>query len=244
MDDHNMSEHLGLQLAEQILHDRPVAYHPMIAKITGSVTAAIFLSQILYWTGKGARSDGYIWKTRKDMEEETGLSRREQETARRKLRELGILLEKRCGIPAKMHYRVDFDRFADVAAEYHQWQCRLAENANLHCTKPPNYNGEKRQTITESTIENISENTKSDERKDFRRAARDIYYDVFGFYPSSEQCSVIREHVHDPVLWRKIITGWAVRGYDPKNVLRMVALYEKGYIPERPPADDPSDFQC
>ena len=60
-----------------LLHDRPVAYHPALVKVAGSVTAALFLSQLLYWHGKGSDPE-WIYKTQADMEEETGLSRREE----------------------------------------------------------------------------------------------------------------------------------------------------------------------
>ena len=41
----------------ELLGDRPVAYHPMLAKRLGSVKAALFLSQLLYWHGKGRHGD-------------------------------------------------------------------------------------------------------------------------------------------------------------------------------------------
>jgi hypothetical protein len=58
------------------------------------VTAALF-RQMTYWTNR-SDDDGWVYKTQEEWEEETGLSRYEQR-ARKKLRSIGVLLEKRKG---------------------------------------------------------------------------------------------------------------------------------------------------
>ena len=84
---------------ETILTDRPIAYHAVLAKAVGSANAGIFLSQLLYWTPRAHDKDGWIYKTQQDIYEETALTRREQETARRRLRTAKVLEEKRAGVP-------------------------------------------------------------------------------------------------------------------------------------------------
>lgn len=103
-----------------ILADKPVAYHPDLARIFGGVKSAVLLCQLLYWTGKGAREDGFIWKTQVDITQETGLSRSEQETARHHLLEAGVLEEKLAGIPAKLHYRLDIGKLQERVQEYYE----------------------------------------------------------------------------------------------------------------------------
>lgn len=138
-----------------LLSDKPVAYHPDIARIVGSVKAAIFLSQLLYWTGKEKRSDGFIWKTRAEMEEETALSRGEQEGARKKLKALGVLEEKRAGIPAKLHYRINVARLTQLIDEYYSKQASNVQSSGKQdCAKVANCDAAKAQSITESTTEN------------------------------------------------------------------------------------------
>ena len=95
----------------ELLGDRPVAYHPMLAKRLGSVKAALFLSQLLYWHGKGRHGD-WTWKTFADFYDETGLSRKEQDTARALLRKKGLLDEKRAGPKGVRHFRVNLDALA------------------------------------------------------------------------------------------------------------------------------------
>ena len=56
--------------------------------------------------------DGWFWKTAAEWQRETGLSRREQDSARRILRALGLLEEQRRGMPARRWFRLDLAAFA------------------------------------------------------------------------------------------------------------------------------------
>lgn len=87
--------------------DLPVTFHRCLVPITGGVTAALMLSQAI-WTAQTTEgnSDGWFAKSRDEWTEETGLSRWEQETARRALRMAGFLEERRIGVPAKLWFRV------------------------------------------------------------------------------------------------------------------------------------------
>ena len=88
-----------------------VAFYPRLADLTGSVTTALLLGQCLYWTRSVLRQqperNGWFWKTSAEWRRETGLSRREQDSARRRLRMLGLLGEERRGMPAKRWFRLD-----------------------------------------------------------------------------------------------------------------------------------------
>lgn len=93
--------------AIQIL-DRPIAFHRCFVGITKSVAAALMLSQAIYWTNRiKDNRDGWFWKTAEEWEEETGLTRREQEAARRTLRASGFWEEVKRGVPCRLFFRVD-----------------------------------------------------------------------------------------------------------------------------------------
>ncbi len=97
---------LSPELLLQIL-DLPVSFHRCLVPITGSVTAALLLSQAICTAQEGdPGSNGWFTKSQEEWTEETGLSRCEQETARRILREAGFIEERRSGMPAKLWYRV------------------------------------------------------------------------------------------------------------------------------------------
>ena len=103
---------------QQLLTDRPVAYHPVLADLVGSVTGAVFLSQLMYWAPRTTRPDGFIYKTRDEIYQETALTRYEQEGARKALRGVGVITEKLMGVPAVMHYRVDWQCIATLLRDY------------------------------------------------------------------------------------------------------------------------------
>lgn len=97
---------------------RPIAYYPVFSIATGSNNAGVLLSQFMYWEGKQKNVDGWIYKKQKDITSETGLTRYEQETARKKLKGLKILEEKRVGVPATMHFRFNWDVLHDLVMEF------------------------------------------------------------------------------------------------------------------------------
>jgi hypothetical protein len=87
--------------------DLPVSFHRCLVPITGGVTAALMLSQAISTTQTLEHAaSGWFARSQDQWTEETGLSRWEQETARRALRSAGFLEERRNGMPAKLWYRV------------------------------------------------------------------------------------------------------------------------------------------
>lgn len=93
--------------------DRPVAFHPAFRRATRSTVAAIMLSQALYWTNRLSEDrNGWFYKTIAEWESETALSRAEQETARRVLKGLNILEEKRVGLDATVWFHFDWEVLA------------------------------------------------------------------------------------------------------------------------------------
>ncbi len=102
------------------LLDRPIAYNPAFAnlrsgKVKSGPVAAVFLSQIVYWHNR--MDGGWLYKTQADIASETALTRDEQETARKRLVALGVLEERRRGVPATMHYRINTERLEALLLE-------------------------------------------------------------------------------------------------------------------------------
>lgn len=97
---------------------RVVQFYPALRPLLGSASAVLFFGQALYWSDKTDNDSGWFWKTEEQWEEETSLSRREQETARRLLRQAGVLLEEFRGIPRKLWFRLDLERFEQLAETY------------------------------------------------------------------------------------------------------------------------------
>jgi hypothetical protein len=85
----------------------PIAFHRCLVPIAGSVNGALMLSQAIYWTARTKDTQGWFYKSQKDWEDETALSRSEQEIARKLLRGTGFWQEKLRGVPATLYFRVD-----------------------------------------------------------------------------------------------------------------------------------------
>ena len=87
--------------------DTPITFHRCLVPVTGGVHAALLLSHAI-WTTQSldAAADGWFLKSQEEWAEETGLSRWEQETARRALRSAGLMEERRIGLPARLWFRV------------------------------------------------------------------------------------------------------------------------------------------
>ncbi|MFS2113390.1 hypothetical protein [Herbaspirillum frisingense] len=123
-----MSEALISRLLAELLGNREIiAYPPAIARAIGCAEATLFLAQGLHWQSKIGQ-DAWFYKLRdaertasgvmlppsgpdkQSWEWEVGLSRAKQESARKKLKALGLLEEKLSGVPAKLYYRIPLER--------------------------------------------------------------------------------------------------------------------------------------
>lgn len=107
---------------------RVIAYRPNLARLFGGVIAEIFFEQIFYWQDKSDSELG-VYKTQEELEIETGLSRKEQETARKLLREKGVLIETHKRLEHRMYYKIDCEKLDELLAI-------LANDTNEHSRMP------------------------------------------------------------------------------------------------------------
>lgn len=107
-----------MELVLKAMFQRVVAYTPIVAKATRSVKLTILWNQIHYWSDKTTDPEGWIYKSQEEIFEETGLSRKETDTARALGKKLGVMESIVRGTPPTVHYRVDIDRMIELIAEY------------------------------------------------------------------------------------------------------------------------------
>ena len=96
---------------------RTIAVYKSLVDVTGSIKAAVFLSQLIYWTRHGVsviERDGWLFKSIAQMEEETGLNKREQGTCKQKLLERNLIETRRFGFGARLEMRVNLPTLADA----------------------------------------------------------------------------------------------------------------------------------
>ena len=90
----------------QSLLDPPIDFHRSFVRLGIGITGAAMLSQAIYWSKRAQDPEGWFQKSIEEWEEETGLTRREQETARQNLK--GILDTELRGLPAKLTFRINW----------------------------------------------------------------------------------------------------------------------------------------
>jgi hypothetical protein len=95
----------------------PILFNRVLGEITGSATAGLFLSQLLFWWDKGA-TNGWIYKTIKDVQLETCLKRSEQDRAIRAWKALGVLKVKLRSIPRKRFFQIDVHVLGTLIVEH------------------------------------------------------------------------------------------------------------------------------
>ncbi|UBQ44615.1 hypothetical protein [Comamonas thiooxydans] len=86
--------------------DRPIVVHRVLVDLGVGITGAVLLSQALYWTQRTTDRAGWFYKTIDEWQEETGLTRAEQKTARARLETAGLMREELRGVPARMYFQV------------------------------------------------------------------------------------------------------------------------------------------
>lgn len=159
------------------MNERPIAFNRHYVSLGCGITGALMLSQMVYWT-KYASNNGWFYKTSTEWEQETGMTRREQETARKNLVKLKFIQEELKGVPGRLHFRVEKENLYQALINLHQVseenqctnppnliaqirQSSLHDTAKPRCTNPPNSDGGIRQSNTENTHESTQESITS-----------------------------------------------------------------------------------
>ena len=107
----------ALKVLRLVLGSPGVSYHPSLARALGSVPAAVMLSQGFSFQESSSLCDlnddgcAIFSKTMDDWYEATGVNIDAQQTAREVLRGTCFWFEQLRGFPAKMYYRIDFEKF-------------------------------------------------------------------------------------------------------------------------------------
>jgi hypothetical protein len=133
---HQQQAQTHRQKIKDMLPNRVVGYSPDLARIVGGATVGLFLSQLLFLSDKGANPEGWVYKSEQEMGKETGLTKREQQTARRKLLSLGVIAIMRGGWKNTYHFKVIWEKLYQVIAGIQQTQNVSTEKSESVQTVP------------------------------------------------------------------------------------------------------------
>lgn len=129
----------------------PVIY----IEITEDYPSAALLNQMIYWSDRSSRKDGYFYKSYNDWYEELHLTEYQVRRATKKLKSFGFVdtaLKKANGAPT-LHYKVD-------TKEVSEWILKKLKNGNLRNLRMDSE--ETQESLTEITTENTTETTTKD----------------------------------------------------------------------------------
>lgn len=100
----------------------PIAFYPRLIQLTGSVSAALFLSQCLYWTDRTSDKAGWFWKRRDEWQTELNLKFDAQLRVRTVLTFLKILEEKYNPRTQIMSFRLNIEHLCYLLQ--HDYICK------------------------------------------------------------------------------------------------------------------------
>jgi hypothetical protein len=141
---HQQQAQTHRQKVKDMLPNRVVGYSPDLARIVGGATIGLFLNQLLFLSDKGHNPEGWVYKSEQEMGKETGLTKREQQTARRKLLSLGVITIMRGGWKNTYHFKVLWEKLYQVIAGSQQTQNVATEK------------DERAQTVPTEPVQNVA----------------------------------------------------------------------------------------
>ena len=98
------------------LNQQPIAVYPIYIDITGSLTAGVLLSQLLYWDSKMKGNEFY--KNDSELMQETRLTQSEFKTAKKMISQLSFMHIERKGTQFRTYYAVDHDELLVVLRRF------------------------------------------------------------------------------------------------------------------------------
>ncbi|PTH68883.1 replication protein [Staphylococcus agnetis] len=126
----------------------PVVY----IQITEDYPSAALLNQMIYWSDRTNRKDGYFYKSYNEWFDELHLTEYQVRRATKKLKSFGFVetaLKKANGAPT-LHYKVD-------TKEVSEWILKKLQNGNLRNLRMDSE--ETKESLTEITTETTTETT-------------------------------------------------------------------------------------
>lgn len=222
------------------LLDRPIAYHRVFVELTHSVKAAVMLSQAVYWQKRAKQKDGWWYKTAEEWEEETGLSRHEQDTARKQCEK--YLKSDLRDVPARLYWKIDESALsADLIAI--SGQSSLPESGKLDSRKQTNIN-RNAETTTETTTETTEREAPppAPPQYDFEnmtvQEARKVptlrmFKKATGIFPGDILWQFVHNFITENQLTEKQIREtaviWSARGWNRYNVQGILERARDGW---------------
>lgn len=134
-------------------HENVIAVPKVLVDLTGDWGLAAMLNQLIYWSDKSQRADGYVYRSAKDWEDELAVS----EYTVRKFKQLPYIKAKvlRANSAPTTHYKLDIELMIKMIQDLNPVQPELpiCRNQRNDSSKSTIRSGEINETLTEITTE-------------------------------------------------------------------------------------------
>ncbi len=144
------------QIEIPVATDRLISYPRSFVTITGNVSSAILLGQLLRLSKSSTETHGWVSKSLLEWQEITGMGRSEQNAARKSLLKIDVMEENVRGVPATLCFRLKHDELAKLLPEANQY----AENLSCNQVCSPEWGAEG---VADSHANQFAENNKPSE---------------------------------------------------------------------------------
>lgn len=107
-----------MKLTQMLATRNYIIVNKPLAKLLG-INASIMLGELCseyeYWKNQGKLEEGeYFFSTTSNIEENTTLTRKLQDTAIKKLKEIDLIDTKLMGLPAKRYFRINQEKLENL----------------------------------------------------------------------------------------------------------------------------------
>ena len=163
--------------------ERPIAFYPQLSRVLGGIEEAIFVQQLYYWSDKGRDNKGWIYKTKKEWEEETTLTSKMQDRVRKNLVNIGILITelKSVGNKPILHYKLDIAMIQKVIMQYDErYDCNDTKG-NI-----PSYTENTSEITTDIAVQAPQQKIDVDKYIDLFKAVNPAFARLFKMPPQRE----------------------------------------------------------
>ena len=117
--------HKEIDELEDIMHGTAGRYFVKMylnqVKIFGGIKEALLFERLFRWAKRGKDPDGWVYKTKEELEEETTMPTRTQDRVRKNLVELGVIevtnKKPEGHIAPQLHYRINKKGYLKLLAE-------------------------------------------------------------------------------------------------------------------------------
>ncbi|MFS0784752.1 conserved phage C-terminal domain-containing protein [Bacillus sp. 1P06AnD] len=145
-------QHVFSLIAQLTGQSNIITVNVALVNFVDDFETGLFLSQLIYWSDRGTRKDGFFYKTDEEWQQEIMLSQYSIRKARRRLEKMGLLetkVMKANGSPT-VHYRFNKSRFSDLFISF-------LRNQKNEIADSKERSFENESSLTEITTETTTE---------------------------------------------------------------------------------------